>query len=655
MDRTPASNFDYVRWRWTLLPAAARRFWKGAGALLLLVWLAGALAAAHSVAALAAMDPAPRLLLAAGVGPGGLALWWLELQGLYRETAADPAPWWLGILFLNGLTVALLGGRLFAEAGTAERNAFRQHRHRLAQGRLEEGEILARVPTARGVPLALAGGREPATVSVPYAGGEGHVLVVAPTRAGKSLHLTEALLAWPGPVVCLDPKSEQLRRTAGERAKLGPVYNIPGYSLRLADYYNLADGDDLAELHYHLLKPWQSREPIFANKSKPLFAAIAAYAAAHGLDPLRALLDAAASDPVALLLALERVALRDVRAFTNGLRASEYVHDRFATSAFGTFSTQLSDYQKHVETIAPGPGRPVIPRHWALHRSSLYITYSLNDLRGVSGVVAAILAALMRQQLQRGPGLGLLVAIDEFPAVELANANTYLATVGGAGVTMLLYAQNVAQLRALYGPDGAQALLGNCKHQVWYAPADPETARHVSELYGTALVPAQTRTHTRGIGREAAREQQGVSESLVVQPALPPTAVMSLPKEQVVVQTESDRLYRFLGRRLNPLPRLAALPPPPPLPTPPAAGERTYTVWETGPPPAVEDELAGATSGPPEAPEQTQPPAEAAAPEGPATDAEAAPADCAVAPPEEHEAPPLDLRNFFGTTSDEGV
>ena len=363
MDGAPQSNLDYLRWRWTLLPAVARRVWKGAGVFLLVLWLAGALVASRSVAYVAAMEPAGRAIGAALVGPGGLALWWAESEEIFQETAQNPAPWWMGAVAANGVLAYLLGSRLFAPTGTKERNHFHQQRHRLEQGRLEGEEILERTSTARGVPLAIAGGREQATVSLPYQGGEGHVLVVAPTRAGKGLHLTETLLSWPGPLVCIDPKLEQWKRTAGVRQWLGPVYRLPGYSLPLADYYDLRDGDDLAELHFHLLKPWQSREPIFANKSKPLFSAVADYAAAHGLDAVRTLLDAAAGDPVAVLLALERVARRQVRQFTNGLGAREYVHDRFATSAYGTFTTQLGDYQKHVDTIAPLPGGPPpIPR-----------------------------------------------------------------------------------------------------------------------------------------------------------------------------------------------------------------------------------------------------------------------------------------------------
>src|SRR5690606_19455539 len=101
--------------------------------------------------------------------------------------------------------------------------------------------------------------------------------------------------------------------------------------------------------------PWQDREKVFAEKSLSLFTAVALYAEAKGLDPIRVLLDLAESDPVQALAALERVpaARRHVRVFTNGAPPGGFQDDRFATSAFGTFTTRLAPYQKHVDTIAP--------------------------------------------------------------------------------------------------------------------------------------------------------------------------------------------------------------------------------------------------------------------------------------------------------------
>ncbi len=87
--------------------------------------------------------------------------------------------------------------------------------------------------------------------------------------------------------------------------------------------------------------------------------------------------------------------------------------DRFVTSAYGTFTTRLFGYQKHIDTICPYTPQLALPQDWVARKSTLYITYSLNDLQGVGGVVSAILAGLMRDHMKNGQRQRLLVVIDE--------------------------------------------------------------------------------------------------------------------------------------------------------------------------------------------------------------------------------------------------
>lgn len=576
----PQSNLDYVRWRWGQLPAQGRRTLLISLGILLVLWVIGAAYAYYEVTGVTRMDGAARSIIAAASGLWGLGWWWLENQQIVRESSREPhLLWWLGFAVQNGLLV--WGGVLLSNPLSASgRNRYRQGQHRQSQGHLSAEEAAGRLAIEDGVPLATVGPKE-TIIGVDYRTGQGHILVVGPTRAGKGWQLSQTLCQWPGPVICVDPKGEQFERTYLYRDQHGPIYQLPTARIDLARYYNLNDGDDLAELHYHLLKPWQSREPIFANKAKALFQAVALYAQAHSLNPIRVLLDAAESDPREVLHALATVARRHVLQFTNGLPVEAYVQDRFATSAYGTFSTMLSDYQKHVATIAPDPSeqRTTVPLNWAAQNGTLFLNYSLNDLRGVDGVVAAVIAGLLRYQVKHyRPGQPrLLVAIDELPAVGLANINTYLATVGGYGTMMLLYTQGFAQLRQIYGQDGAQALMGNTRHVLWYPPGDSESAEIVSKLYGTELQVSRTHSRSRQPGTKGTQERDGVTESLQVRPALEPAAAMSLPANQVVVQTEADRQYRFIGRRLEPFRLFQSFRTP--LPPPPASPPRPYTPW----------------------------------------------------------------------------
>jgi type IV secretory pathway TraG/TraD family ATPase VirD4 len=250
------------------------------------------------------------------------------------------------------------------------------------------------------------------------------------------------------------------------------------------------------------MRPWESRESIFAEKAMSLFTAAGLYAQAKGLEPLRVLLDLAESDPEEALTGLESVAAakRHVRVFTNGAKPDAYREDKFVTSAFGNFTTRLATYQKHISSIAPpnAASHLVIDPDWVCQNGTVYITYSLQDLKGVGGVVAAVIAAMVRYQMQHGRKERLLVAIDELPAIGLKNIADYLATCGGYGITLLLYVQSISQLKELYGREGTGAILSNCAHQVWYPPTEYETAETMSRLYGMSLKANPVHSSSRG-------------------------------------------------------------------------------------------------------------------------------------------------------------
>jgi len=125
----------------------------------------------------------------------------------------------------------------------------------------------------------------------------------------------------------------------------------------------------------------------------------------------------------------------------------------------------------------------------------MFITWAIHQLKAVGPMVSSLIAGLLRQRLQR-PRLSVLFAIDEAPAVALGNIAEYMATSGGYGVTLLLYAQSVPQLLGVYSHADVKAILGNCHRQVWYPPQDTETARVISTVFGTRVeIAASTYEH----------------------------------------------------------------------------------------------------------------------------------------------------------------
>ncbi|HXQ21961.1 MAG TPA: type IV secretion system DNA-binding domain-containing protein, partial [Candidatus Acidoferrales bacterium] len=87
--------------------------------------------------------------------------------------------------------------------------------------------------------------------------------------------------------------------------------------------------------------------------------------------------------------------------------------------------------------------------------------------------------------------------IDELAACKriqsLPEELTFVRKRGGAAV---IGVQDVAQIRAIYGPEVAQTMLQNLKTKVMLACADPDTARYFSDVIGEQRVLRRKRTST---------------------------------------------------------------------------------------------------------------------------------------------------------------
>lgn len=589
----------YFKQWWQLLPAARKKRIGSVLAVFAAFWLAGAIYAPTAVAGIARLEGVVRPLMA--VGMGGFSFLWriLKNSDVITETRQTPNLLWLPLALLVpgaiGLFLYILSqppNPLYGIQKMLEKAA-------RSQGRVAAADLKEKLAIKQGVPLTQVdeGKGKLHLLGLDYQKSEGHVMVVAPTRAGKGLHLTDTLRHYPGPALVLDPKAEQFQRTAALRRQLGPVYRIPGHQVHLSAYYrHLRDRDETIELHTHLLRPWASSEPIFAEKALSLFTAVGLYAQARQMNPIRLLLDLAESNPVEALTALRTVpaARRHVDIFTNGAAPAAYQEDKFVTSALGNFTTRLAPYQKHIDTIAPPDLRRrdlIVPPDWASQNGTIYITYSLNDLRAAGGVIAATIAAILRYQMRQAQKQKMLVAIDELPAVGLRNIADYLSTCGGFGITLLLYVQSVAQLQELYGREGLRAILSNCDHQLWYPAAEMETARFMSELYGTTMKANPMQSASRSARQQQNKEgqaqmqtsnNQGASWSWREGAALSANEMMALPKGQVLATTLADQRYVFLGQRLNSIPLFDQLPPPDGLHLPqPVYRSRKYADWST--------------------------------------------------------------------------
>jgi len=154
------------------------------------------------------------------------------------------------------------------------------------------------------------------------------------------------LLTWPGAVVVVDPKGEQWQRTASWRASnIGPVYCLPPAGIDLLDYFDLADPLDTQELHQHLIRPWQDKDPVFAEKCLALFTAAAQVGTATDSHALRVLAEwTDQRAPIALQAAYPH-ARAAIDRFVDGDDPAR--PNRFALTAWGIFSSRVDQHVPH--------------------------------------------------------------------------------------------------------------------------------------------------------------------------------------------------------------------------------------------------------------------------------------------------------------------
>ncbi|MBA3471549.1 MAG: type IV secretory system conjugative DNA transfer family protein [Herpetosiphonaceae bacterium] len=508
--------------RHDLQPPAFTRLGAGIG----LFWLGGA-ALAYLLAP--ALEPKLRLKLA-------LLHSWSALF-LQPSGAADlksPLAW--AILAVVLLPVAL---QLLAFGTAAKRALYVVEAHKLArqQGRRHPASALETRAVKDGIPLGEYRGRR---FGVTRGADAGHVLVVAPTRMGKGLHLTGSLETWRGAAVIVDPKREQYQRTSGDRASLGPIYCLPQHGVDILQYYNINDTLDLQELFTTLLQTWEDKDPIFSQKSYAIFEAARDQSRATGEHMLKILARwADTSAPVAIKEGAQH-APGPIAKFTDGDMEEL---NRFTMSAWGTFTAKFSTIAPHLATIS----RADIPTTWAEQGASIYICYPLDQLEAAGGLLSVILSALIKGQQRALKKNYTLFAVDELRASRLHALDTKLATVGGYGITIMAYLQQLSQLRDVYGNDAAASIIGNFHHQIFYPTRDNESAEYVSRKFGTEV---QT---TRSYGGESASYAQQIGAAL--EPAmintLPPTATIVFTDD---LATAAQRVNPFTKRHAPPLP-----------------------------------------------------------------------------------------------------
>jgi type IV secretion system protein VirD4 len=183
---------------------------------------------------------------------------------------------------------------------------------------------------------------------------------------------------------------------------------------------------------------------------------------------------------------------------------------------------------------------------------SIYVGVNPDDLHRLRPVLALFFQQAIGLQTrtlpEHDPTLNrqVLMLLDEFTALGripiIAESVSYLP---GYNVRVLLVIQTPAQLREVYGANGAETMLKSLAARIVFAPKDIGDAREISDELGNTTV--KVKTHSRPLMDMAdskGRRQRSVSVSEQRRALLLPQEVKALGSEQAIVFYEGLRPIR---------------------------------------------------------------------------------------------------------------
>lgn len=350
---------------------------------------------------------------------------------------------------------------------------------------------------------------------------DGNVLVVGGPGAGKTSGVVYPTLGtWPGSIVSLDCKggmegvwnamhqtsNKKLFVFAPYRKHGGPCAYDPFAIMRRDPEYAIEHAWDLAESLIPVML--SEREPVWKKSAQNVLAGAFLY-----------LYDAGKSfaEAIRSINGLSVPEIEDVISKSGNKRAQAFVSKLHGASGktLASIGVELMEIprlvmtQEIIDALTPAPGRP--PLDWGRFNTQRESFDVILDIPGNKLKLYAPLIRLMITQLVKTLSLrreksyskddlpGVLLMLDEFPQLGAMSAVVdALATLRSKGVTILLCAQSLAYLGAIYGKEVTRTILETCPYKVIFNATDPESQAYLSTFIGGADVASGSITFNPG-------------------------------------------------------------------------------------------------------------------------------------------------------------
>lgn len=422
--------------------------------------------------------------------------------------------------------------------------------------------------------------------------GKQFAFLAAPTRSGKGVGIViPNCLHYRDSLVVFDPKLENFEITAGYRAAHGQqvfLFNpstkdFTSHRWNPLSYIkrdrNFAPGGafSIANILYPTSGKMEGNTRFFNEMAQKLFVGLCLYLIETeedtGITPtLSAMLQLstpATGEPLADWI---KKAVKDPdlsRECKNNLLSYAGNTGATASGIVSSFLAPLSVFSDPI-VAAVTSGDDFDLRQVRGKPMTIYVGILPNDISRFSRLINLFFSQLISENTDQLPSQNpalkhqCLLLLDEFAALGRVDIiESSVAYIAGYNLRLLAIFQNLAQLNALYGVDGARTLTTNFECQIIFTPRDNKDAQEYSEIIGYETF--KSRSTSRSSGKSSSNSQ---SYSDQRRPVMLPQEVKTMPHEQCVINLSgmqtiyADKVFYYKDKVF--LPRLGYTQPPVP-------------------------------------------------------------------------------------------
>ena len=430
--------------------------------------------------------------------------------------------------------------------------------------------------------------------------GQQGVALAAPPRAGKGTGVVVPnLLNWPDSVICIDIKRENWTLTAGFRKAAGQACYLfdpfaeDGATARWNPFFYVSVDplrrvNDLQRIAEMLYPDPPNVDPFWTASARSLFLGIALYLfeTPSMLKTVGEVLrQGMASDDEGFGAHWKRVIEgRNSGRYPLSPQCVRALYDVIdlapvtASSIRKTFTSRLDLWLNPILDAATS-GNDFDLRELRRQATSIYVGVNPDDLHRLRPVLSLFFQQAIGLQTRALPEhdptlkLQVLMMLDEFTALGripiIAEAVSYLP---GYNVRVVLVIQTPAQLREVYGLNGAETMLKTLAARIVFAPKDFADAREISDELGNTTVKVKSFSKPLfDLSDAKGRRQRSVSVSEQRRALLLPQEVKELGAEEALIFYEGLRPIRCrkvryfedarFQARLLPAPQVAGIAP----------------------------------------------------------------------------------------------